>query len=446
MAGTVVTPDFKSTPYWWEAAPRPNLPQAPLPKTTEVAVIGSGFTGLSAALTLARAGRQVHVFEAEDAGHGASTRNSGFIGSALRSKFSPLIERYGLAQATAMAKEAVAAHRYLVSLLEREQIACHFVYCGRLVPAHTPEAYEWLGHEFDLLNTHVGLEGTMVPRSAQHREIGSDLYHGALVTNLNGSLHPGLYHAGLLDRAQLSGAVVHARTPVQDILREAQARFRIATPRGTVIANHVLMASNGYTGFAKPWFRDRVIPVHAGVMVSEPLAPERLKRALPTGRTMIDTKLNPYSARPSPDGTRIQFAAARGLLVTDHKAKAAEMHSAFREVFPDLADVRVAFCWTGQMGFTFDELPHFGTHDGVHYAMGYCGTGVPMSTWLGHKLAQKVLDDREAKTAFDGREFPKRFFYRGWPWFLPLVVNWYRLQDRRDLARAKAAKRSRKAG
>ncbi|MFO0997299.1 MAG: FAD-binding oxidoreductase [Alphaproteobacteria bacterium] len=438
----VLTPDFKDTPYWWEAVPRPTLPETPLPKSVDVAIVGSGYTGLSAALTLARAGRSVLLFEAEDAGHGASTRNSGFIGSALRSTLTSVIEHFGTERASAMGKEAVAAHRYLVSLIQREQISCHFVYCGRLMPAHSPAAYEALARELDLLKKHAGLDGTMVPRAELHREVGSDIYFGGSLLPLNGSLHPALYHAGLLDRVRSSGAAIHARTPVTSVTRESDGRFTVATPRGTVSARDVILATNGYTARSMPWVRNRMIPVHAGVMVSEPIAPERLRKALPTLRTMIDTKRNPYSSRPSPDGTRIQFAAARGLLVRDHRAKAREMHAAFSHVFPDLADVRVAYCWTGQMGYTFDSLPHIGMIDGMHYAMGYCGTGVPMSTWLGHKLALRVMGDPEGATAFDGREFPSRVYYRGWPWFLPIIVNWYRFQDNREMASARRRARA----
>ena len=114
----------------------------------------------------------------------------------------------------------------------------------------------------------------------------------------------------------------------------------------------------------------------------------------------------------------------------DLEAKAREMHRAMAELFPDLARVRAEFCWSGRMGFSFDTLPHLGVADGVHYAMGYCGSGVPMGTYLGHKAALKVLGDAGGHTAFDELPFQTRPFYDGEPWFLAGAVLWYRLMDR----------------
>ncbi|MGE0094184.1 MAG: NAD(P)/FAD-dependent oxidoreductase [Alphaproteobacteria bacterium] len=439
MPDMMLTPDFKNTPYWWEAAPRPELDEKPLPRETDVAVVGSGFTGLSAALTLARGGKAVTVLEAETPGYGASTRNSGFVGCQLWSKLTPLVKKFGEERASVLAREALAAHDYVVSLIEREQIACHFTYCGRLISAHSPTAYVTLSKELDLMKRLFGFEGHMVPREQQRTEINTDLYYGGMIVKKGGSLHPGLYHAGLLDRAMGAGAAVHGKTPVLSIEREPSGRFRVTTPRGVVSAGRVVLGTNGYTGKGLDWFRRRLIPVHAGVVVSEEIGAERVKSVLPTGRTMIDTRINPYSARPSPDGTRLQFASARGLFVRDYPAKAMEMHRAMVETFPTLRDVRIAYCWTGQMGFSFDKLPHVGERDGVLYALGYCGTGIPMATWLGHKLGQRVLGAPDSGSALDGRGFPTRPFYTGNPWFLPLVIKWYGHKDKRGVPARKTA-------
>ncbi len=437
MAHDVLTPDFSDEPDWRRAAPPRDLPLRELPREADVAIVGSGYTGLSAALTLARGGRQVHVFETEHAGYGASTRNSGYVGFQLRNKLMPLIERFGRAQALAMAHEAMAAHRHVVALIEREQIACRFHYCGRFVPAHNKDAYESLAREVDLMAQEFKVPFEAVPRARQREEVGSDFYRGGLRAELSGALHPGLYYDGLLDRALGAGVVVHTRTPVSSIVRERPGRFRIETPRGPVAAGHTILATNGYTGPGAPWHYKRMIRVNAGVSVSERLSPERIKSVMPKGSTTIDTRYNPLSFRVHPDGDRIQFSAARGLFAQDHRQKAREMHAAFVQVFPHMADMKIARCWTGQMGFTFDELPHIGEHEGVHYAMGYCGSGVHMATWLGHKLGQRILGGPDAATAFDGRPMPSRWYYRGQAWFLPAYVRFNNFRDTRAVARAR---------
>ena len=429
MNDSVVTDDFKTTPYWWDGAPPRELPLPALPTEVDVAIVGSGYTGLSAALTLARAGQNVHVFDAEHAGYGASTRNAGFVGSQLWSKLTPLVDRFGTERGCALAREAVNAHRYIVEFIEREQIACHFTYCGRFIGAHSPKSYESLGRESTLLLRHLSVETELVPRASQRDEIGSDHFHGGLVLPLSGSLHPGHYHAGLLDRALSAGVAVHPRTAVTAITRTAAEQFELATSRGPVSARHAIVATNGYSGSSLPWLQRRLIGIHAGLGVTEPLAPELLRTVLPTGRTFIDTRMNPISIRVMPDGERLQFTAARGLFVKDHVTKAAQVRQHVAKSIPELGAVRFSHYWTGQMGFTFDKLPHIGEHDGVLYAAGFCGVGMPMSTWLGYKLALRVLGDADGATAFDERHFPTRPFYRGQPWFLPAVVGWYALKD-----------------
>ena len=100
-------------------------------------------------------------------------------------------------------------------------------------------------------------------------------------------------------------------------------------------------------------------------------------------------------------------------------------------IVPALEGVKISHCWTGKTAFTFDMMPHTGSHDGVEYAMGWCGSGVPMGTYLGHKTALRVLGDPEAKSAFDGRPFPTKPFYTGRPWFMPLAVAWHKRKDRK---------------
>ncbi|MGE0094183.1 MAG: NAD(P)/FAD-dependent oxidoreductase [Alphaproteobacteria bacterium] len=435
MSADIFAPGFKTDPYWWEAAPRPQTPPKPLPAEADVVIVGSGYTGTSAALTLARAGRGVLLLDAEDPGYGASSRNAGYVGRTLWHKFEALGSKFGKDVSKDLAGQAVEAHNYAVNLIEKEQIRCYFNYCSRFIAAHTPSHYKKLAKDYAKLQE-AGLEMNieMVPREKQHSQIGSDRYHGGMLLHGTGTVHPGLYHLGLLERAVGSGAEVHGRTKVTNIVRGADNRFTVTTSRGTVNAKDVIVATCGYSGPEVKWFQRRILPIRLFQIATEPLPEATLDRLIPNNRALLDSKTNIYWFRRSPDGTRMIIGGKTGG-AANLTEKAHALHGAMTEVFPELKNVKVTHCWEGQTGFSFDELPHIGTHDGVHYAMGYCGVGMPMGTYMGHKVGLKVLGKPEGKTPFDGRPFPSRPYYWGWPWFLPIVMAYYNLMDRWDRMR-----------
>ncbi|MHB1217109.1 MAG: NAD(P)/FAD-dependent oxidoreductase [Alphaproteobacteria bacterium] len=441
MGASVLSDRFKGgSPYWWEAAPTRMLPETPLPATIDVLVAGGGFAGMSAALTLARAGRAVLVLDAQTPGFGASTRNSGFIGSHFRGSYDTLAEKLGPARAAAMLRAGAEAHDYLMRILEREQIACGFTPCGRFTAAHTPAAYDALAVELDRSRKHAGVDGHMLSRAEVSTEIDSPIYHGGLVTPRGGSLHPGLYHQGILARVLASGAHVQGNTKVEAINKEADGALSVLTSRGTVKANKVVMATNAYTPRGFAWFSRRIFPITSNVIVTEPIEPARLRKTLPNKRVMIDTRRDPASIRLTPDGTRLQFGGARGIPFTDFAKKALEIRGMFVEILPHMADVKIEYCWSGMISYPFDKLPHVGVRDGVYYTMGHCGTGVPLSTYLGHKLALRILGDKDGATPFDDDDqhrFPARVFYGGGnPWFVPLGARAYHFKDKRDIDRS----------
>ncbi|MBL8672711.1 MAG: FAD-binding oxidoreductase [Alphaproteobacteria bacterium] len=435
MAASAIYADgMKFTPYWWEEAPRPQEEPERVPADADVAVVGSGYTGLSAALTLAKAGRKVVVLEADVPGWGASSRNGGMVGPAFH-QLAGARAQYGLDRAKEILAEGLAAHDYVKEVVEREDIRCHYERVGRFMGAMSPAGYDAMARELDAIRKVVPFDAEMVPKARQREEIGSDRFAGGLVIRQDGGLHPALYHLGLLAAARRAGATVLGRTPVTGIERERQ-RTVVKTPRGELSAGAAIAATNGYTGTVTPALRRRVIPIRSAMIATEPLAPDLMARLMPRRRMLADTRRLLNYFRPSPDGTRVLFGG-RALLHGDvdregnvERTNAEHLHRMMVETFPELAGTRITHYWHGNVAYTFDKLPHTGEIDGLWYAMGYCGSGVTRSTWLGHKLALKIMGKPEGRSVFDALPFETRPLYTGKPWFLPFMIAKYRLMDR----------------
>ncbi|NYS26614.1 FAD-binding oxidoreductase [Rhodobacteraceae bacterium 2376] len=416
--------EMKRTPYWWDTggAPAPG-DDAPLPAAVDVAVIGGGYTGLNAALRTARAGRETLVLDAEAPGWGCSTRNGGQISTCIKPDAADLARRHGPKRARSILDEGEASLAYMGDLIAAEGIDCDFSVAGRFFGAHTPRAFEALARKA------AGVPDTVVvPRAEQHREIATDAYHGGIVQLRHAQLDPARYHRGLLDRVRGAGARVVGGCGVTALM-PADGGWRLTTPRGEVRARAVVVATNGYTGPATQWLRRRVIPIGSYIIATEPLPEGLMNRLLPTRRNVTDTRRVVYYYRASPDGRRMVFGGRVTHGETDLDLAARRLHAAMARVFPDLGQVRVSHAWMGFVAYSFDALPHIGVQDGLHYAMGYCGSGVGMASYLGMRLGQQVLGLPEGRTALDSLPFPTRPLYTGRPWFLPGAVAWYRLRD-----------------
>ncbi len=426
------TNNVKFTPWWWEAAPRRTECNTEIPATTDVVIIGAGFTGLSAALTLTRAGHEVVILDEYDAGYGASTRNGGQIGPGNQ-KFSvaELIQRYGKRKAKALVLEGSAMLGYIKDLIERENIECAFKHVGRFRGAWRPKHYDNMERTLDSMHHFAGTEFFMVPKSEQYTEIGSDLYHGGSVLPDDASLHPGLYHQGLLDRAQQSGAVVLPFTPALNVESDSKP-IKVKTNKGIIKSSNCIITTNGYTSRMSPWHHVRIVPVGSAIIATEEIEPELMHELMPKQRVMGETRRVFSYYRPSPDGKCILFGGRYGYGNQNDTRCFVHLYNDMLRLFPQLKGKKVTHCWSGKLGYTFDGHPHLGKHDGVHYALGYCGTGVSRSTYFGHKIALKVLNDPEGLTAFDDLDFKSHRFYNGSPWMVPLFETWGRFRDTVD--------------
>jgi glycine/D-amino acid oxidase-like deaminating enzyme len=421
--------DCKMQPSWWDDVHRPTLPDAALPARVDVAVVGSGYTGLHAALQTARGGRTTLVLDAEDAGWGCSTRNGGQISTSIKPSFDALARRHGPQRAAAILREGQQSLAFIGRFVREEGIACDFGQVGRFHAAHNAA-------QFDALVARVrhqppGLEvpATIVPREAQRAEIGTDAYWGGVVYEQHCSVHPARYHQGLLQRVLDAGAQVAPRTAVQRIERDGSG-FRLTTPRGAVHARDVVVATNGYTGALTPWLRRRVIPIGSYMIATDPLPEGLMDRLIPKNRIVSDTRKVVFYYRASPDRRRILFGGRVSHQETNPLISGPKLHADMAAIFPELAEVPISHSWCGFVAYTFDELMHLGQHDGMHYAMGYCGAGVGTSSYFGMRIGQQVLGLKEGKTALDGLAFETRPLYSGNPWFLAPSIGYYRLRDR----------------
>ena len=431
MTGSIFSENVRFEPWWWEAAPPVPAADVALPARVDVAVVGAGFTGLSAALELARAWRSVVVLEAGDLGRGASKRNGGMIGSGHRVGLAAFTKRYGRDAAIAMLNEGKNALEFTIGLIEREQIACQFSRCGRFRGAWSAAAYEAMGREAEELRRAIGLEVEMVPRAEQQREVATEVYQGGCVYPRHGGLHPGLLHQGLLERAEAAGAVVAGHAPVTAIARQARG-FTVTTARGSLAARDVIVATNGYTGPLTPAFRRRLVPVPSYLIATEELPAGTLERLIPSGRMIVETRARHSYYRPAPDGSRIVFGGRASVSEIDTRKSAQILHRLMTGIFPELDGVKVSHSWSGFVAFSQDHLPHLGKRGGIHYALGYNGSGVAMAPYLGHKIALQLLGRVEGLSPFDAAPFRAYPFYTGKPWFLPLVERWYQMKDRRE--------------
>src|SRR5262249_14192231 len=275
LAATFVAvgePNMKDVPYWWEHAQPTDVETPALPARADVAVVGAGYTGLSAALTLARAGRSVVVFDAGTPGIGASSRNGGMLGSALKPSLETLTRRYGRAQALAVLAEAKQAYDFLPRFLGEEHIECDYAETGGFTGIVKPAQYEAMARETEQLARTTGLEAHMVPKSEVRSEIGTDIYCGGRRMPPRAGLHPAESHAGLIGRVRDGAAIAAGNSPVTAIQRDG-GDFTVTTPRASLKARNVVVATNGYTGPATPGLRRRVIPVTSYMIATAPLSP-----------------------------------------------------------------------------------------------------------------------------------------------------------------------------
>ena len=427
--------DFQESNYWLTTATMPAGTGGELPSSIDVAVIGAGYTGLSASRTLAKRGAKVAVLEANGIGWGASSRNGGMVLTGMKLDVGTLSKCYGMELTRRMYADSLASIDLVEQIVREENIACDFSRCGHLEVACKQSHFDSYARSVEAIAREFGHQLRIVPRSDLPSEIGSSIYFGGMVDETSAGVNPARYVSGLARAALKTGALIYENVRVQEISKTSQngvGGFEFTTSRGSIFARDVLVATSGYTSSATPALRKKVIPLGSYIIATEPLTDALARELSPRNRMIYDSKHFLYYYRLTPD-SRMLFGGRAAFFpeTEDTIRRSAEiLRRGMVEVYPQLRNTKIAYAWGGTVDFCFDTMPHAGAIEGVHFALGYAGHGVAMATFLGSKMAEKICGSADeipcAAIPFPGAPLG---LYREKPWFLPFAGAYYKVLD-----------------
>ena len=419
--------------YWHTTIQMPGEEHAttPLPEKVDVAVIGGGYTGLSAARTLAKQGVSAAVLEAETIGWGASSRNGGMALTGLKPPMQTVIKKFGHEIARQLFQSSLDSVTTVEQIVKEENIDCGFARSGHLLMANKPKHYSALMDEVEFMSKEFDHMVNLVPKNAQRAEIGSDLYYGALVDNVSGGLNPAQFVVGLARAAEKAGATLHARARVNR-LKRSENRFILETEKGSLSAESIFVATSGYTGNVTRKLQKKIIPIGSFIIATEKLSDEVTQELSPKNRMIFDYKhyLNYFRLWDN----RMIFGGRAAFFPENENTTLQSAEILRREmiqVYPQLSDVQVEYVWGGTLDFAFDQMTHVGEEDGVYYSLGYAGHGVAMGVHLGKTVAEAMIKGNIKDHPFAQFKFPGAplGLYDGRPWFLPFAGAWHKILD-----------------
>jgi glycine/D-amino acid oxidase-like deaminating enzyme len=421
--------------FWLDTVQMPAPERQSLPECVDVAVIGAGFTGLSAARALAKRGATVAVLEAHTVGWGASSRNGGMVLTGLKLGPATLISRYGKELSRRMYAGSLRSIDCVEQIVREENIDCDFARCGHLEVACKAKHFDDFQRSAEIIAREFGHQLGLIPKDRLPSEIGSAIYHGGLVDETSAGVNPARYVAGLARAAERAGAAIFEDARVEKIERQnnhGAHAWKATTSHGALRAREVFVATSGYTSRVTPALQRKIVPIGSYIIVTEVLAEKTAQELSPRNRMIYDSKNYLYYYRLTPDRRMLFGGRAAFFPETDRSVRnsAEILRRGMIDVYPQLRGAKVEYVWGGTLDFAFDILPHAGQLDGIYFSVGYAGHGVAMATYLGAKMAQLILDGQD-ENPFSGMPFPGAplGLYNGNPWFLPFAGLWYKFLD-----------------
>jgi len=422
-------------PSLWAATATPALETPPLvgEHRFDLAIVGGGFTGLSAALHAAELGASAVVLEAAEPGWGASGRNGGQVIPGLKWDPDEVVQKFGIERGEALVAAAGNAAQFVYDLIRQRRIDCELGREGWIQGAHSRSAYEQLKVRAEQWGRR-GAPVELLDAEETNRLIGAKGYAGGLIDRRGGRLQPLSYARGLARAAQDAGAVVCGASPVLSIEPES-AGWMLATPRARVRCDKAIVATNAYADKLLPSLMQSLIPVASFIVATEPLSDNLRATILPEGHVTSDTrKLLAYSRL---DGQGRLIVGGRGSYsdpMTERDFRHVEQ--LLRTLFPQIGEPRIAYRWSGRVAITPDFLPH--VHEpaaGLLAVAGYNGRGVAMATTLGAAAGRYAVSGNRDDLPLPISPIRPIPFHGLRRVYLAAATAWYRMQDRLSTVR-----------
>ncbi|MQT12507.1 NAD(P)/FAD-dependent oxidoreductase [Segnochrobactrum spirostomi] len=420
--------------YAATAGTQPAFPTLAASLDTDVCIVGAGFTGLSAALHLARRGTNVTVIDQASVGWGASGRNGGQAGLGWRKTPQELAATLGRDAAHALWDQAKAARAHLLGLVDEiareEGIDCAYrpgIVSLRHKPGQVADAHAHV----EVLRREFGHEDIFpLTREEGRKLVGSDDYHGGYYDRAGGHVHTLRLAYGMARRAVAAGATIYERTPALDY-REEGDRVVVRAPRGEIRARHLLVAGNGYLDGFAPAAERKLMPLNNFIITTEPLGEDLARSLIANDAAVVDGRFVVYYFRLTEE-RRLLFGGGETYGYSFPADIAGFVRGHMLKIYPQLSNVRIDHAWGGTLAITTSRLPLVRRlSPRVTVAAGYSGKGVVIAPWCG-KVVADAISGGDADLSLLAR-FPVLDFPGGKVLRSPLLVaamTFYALRDR----------------